>query len=138
MSGPSPPPSDRRRFTAAFCASCVLLSALPLHAAELRIPLTGAKSVTRHDVRFTCDANGAKLGLPAGPFTVTYLNGAGNSLAVLPLGGWSLVMAGVTSADGARYVGGHYQWWDVGGRGATLTRDPPRGEQARCHPLVAR
>ncbi len=116
----------------------MLLSALPLHAADLRIPLTGAEPVTRHEVRFACDANGAKLGLPAGPFTVTYLTGAGNRLAVLPLGGSSLVMAGVVSADGGRYVAGRYQWWDVGGRGATLTRDPPRGEQARCHPLVAR
>ncbi len=77
----------------------------------------------------------ARLGLPAGPFTVTYLNGAGNSLAVLPLGGVSLVMANVVSADGARYAAGRYVWWDLGGRGAMLTRDAPNGEQAMCRSL---
>ena len=119
----------------AACATAVVLPGTPLRGAELRIPLAGTAPVMRHDMRYACDAQAARLGLPSGPFTVTYLTGAGNSLAVLPLGGASLVMAGVVSADGARYVAGRYQWWDLGGRGATLTRDPPGGDHVRCHAL---
>jgi membrane-bound inhibitor of C-type lysozyme len=51
------------------------------------------------------------LGLPAKPFTVDYLNGNGNSLAVLPINGQPLIFVGVISGSGGRYAAGRYIWW---------------------------
>ena len=47
-------------------------------AADLTISLTGGGAITRHAVKFQCDEHAGELGLPSGPFTVEYLNGAGN------------------------------------------------------------
>lgn len=54
------------------------------------------------------------------PFPVDYINAAPNFLAILPLDGQHLIMATVVSADGARYVGGPFEWW-THGTDATLT-----------------
>ncbi len=116
---------------------CLLLAGCTAaSAAELVIPLSGPATISRREVRFRCDVQGPQLGLPDGPFTVTYINGGGNSLAVLPLNGRSLVMANVISADGARYAAGRFIWWDVGGKGATFSADLAGGRlTTSCRPL---
>jgi membrane-bound inhibitor of C-type lysozyme len=100
---------------------------------ELTIKLTGSGSFARKTVTFECDQNGAAMGLPSGRFPVEYLNGPGNSLAVLPINGRSLIFANVLSASGARYAADKYIWWDAGSRGVTLSSDAVDGtKQASC------
>lgn len=86
---------------------------------ELTVRLPGV-AVTKIHASFDCGADGVALGLPAGPFTVQYLNAGENHLAVLPVHGQALVFASVISASGARYAAGRYVWWDAGARGVTL------------------
>ena len=96
-------------------------------ATDLTINLAGSGLIARRTVTFQCDAEGVKLGLPARPFPVVYLNGAGNSLAVLPIEGRSLIFASVISGSGARYASGRYIWWDAGSRGVHLYADATEG-----------
>ena len=64
------------------------------------------------------------MGLPAGAFAVEYLNGAGNSLAILPVNGESIVFANIFSGSGARYAAKQFIWWDAAGRSvAEQTKD---------------
>jgi len=103
-------------------------------ASDLTIHLNGSQPISRNTVKIQCDAQGAKMGLPAGVFSVEYLNGAGNSLAVVPVGGNSLVFANITSGSGARYAAGQYIWWDAAGRGITFSSDSLAGKMSStCH-----
>ncbi len=68
-------------------------------ASDLTLHLNGSQPISRSTVKFACDAQGVKMGLPAGVFSVEYLNGAGNSLAVVPVSGSSLVFANVISGS---------------------------------------
>ena len=104
-------------------AAAIVLPALEAYASDLHIQLPGNDSFTGTTASFSCDGNAAKLGLPAGTFPVQYINGAGNSLAVLPIGGKSLIFAGVVSGSGARYAASRYIWSDGGTRGAFLSSD---------------
>jgi membrane-bound inhibitor of C-type lysozyme len=103
-------------------------------ASDLTIHLSGSQPITRHTVKYQCDAQGAKIGLSAGAFSVEYINGAGNSLAVVPVGGNSLIFANVVSGSGARYAARQYIWWDAGGRGTTFSSDSLAGKMSsECH-----
>ena|SRR6185312_6718148 len=103
-------------------------------ATDLTIHLNGSEKISRSTAQYQCDANGAKMGLPAGTFTVEYLNGAGNSLAVVPVGGKSLIFANVISGSGARYAAGQYIWWDAAGRGTIFSSDSLAGKMdSNCH-----
>src|ERR1700761_5065158 len=82
-------------------------------AADLKISLANSATVTKKVVRYSCDANAAKLGVPAGPFSVEYINGGGNSLAVVPILGNPTVFVNVTSGSGARYVAQQFTWWEA-------------------------
>jgi membrane-bound inhibitor of C-type lysozyme len=74
------------------------------------------------------------MGLPAGVFSVEYLNGAGNSLAVVPVGGNSMIFANVVSGSGARYAAGQYIWWDAAGRSTTFSSNSLAGTMSsQCH-----
>lgn len=104
-----------------------------VYATDLTIKLTGSGEIKRTTVTFDCGQNGAALGLPAKPFPVEYLNGAGNSLAVLPVKGQSLIFVSVQSGSGARYASGDMVWWDAGSRGVSLSSDSLSGKkQATC------
>ena len=104
---------------------------LAAQAADMVISLPGA--VTEKKVTLRCDEHAKSMGLPSGPFTVTYLNGSNNSLAVLPINGHPLIFAGVLSADGSRYAADRFVWWDVGSRGIHLYADSyPNKEQTAC------
>lgn len=112
--------------------SILCLSSLTVAAADLTIPLSGPVSQKR--VKLQCDEHAKTLGLPAGRFVVTYLNGDGNSLAVLPINGHPLIFSGVMSADGSRYAAQRFIWWDVGSRGIHLYADSGKfKEQTACH-----
>ena len=103
-------------------------------ASDLTIHLSGSQPLSRNTAKYQCDAQGAKMGLPAGIFSVEYINGAGNSLAVVPVGGNSLIFANVVSGSGARYAAGQYIWWDAGGRGTTFSSDSIAGKMSSdCH-----
>lgn len=100
---------------------------------DLSVRLPGVP-ITRIHASFECGADGVALGLPAGPFTVEYLNAGENHLAVIPIHGQALVFANVISGSGARYAAGRYIWWDAGARGVTLYADSADGHpRAECH-----
>jgi membrane-bound inhibitor of C-type lysozyme len=103
-------------------------------ATDLTIHLGGSQPVSRKTVQYQCDAKGPGVGLPATAFPVEYINGAGNSLAVVPIHGNSLIFANVISGSGARYAAGQYIWWEAGGA-VTLYSDSMAGKmQSACHP----
>jgi membrane-bound inhibitor of C-type lysozyme len=102
-------------------------------ATDLTVHLTGTDPLSHQIVRYQCDATGTKMGLPAGPFSVEYINGGGNSLAVLPLSGKSVIFANVLSGSGARYAAQQYIWWEAAGRSITLSSDSLSGKmQSTC------
>ncbi len=105
---------------------CVVASAA--HCSDLHIQLRGDDAISEKTASFVCDSAATKLGLPAGVFRVQYINGAGNSLAVLPISGKSLIFANVLSGSGARYAADRFTWSDGGPRGASLTSDSLAGQ----------
>jgi membrane-bound inhibitor of C-type lysozyme len=103
-------------------------------ASDLTIHLSGSEPISRKTVRYQCDTQGSKMGLPADVFSVEYVNGAGNSLAIVPVGGHSLIFANIMSGSGARYAALQYIWWDAGGRGVTFSSDSIAGSlTSECH-----
>jgi membrane-bound inhibitor of C-type lysozyme len=103
-------------------------------ATELTLHLTGTQPITRKTVQYQCDAQGVAMGLPATAFSVEYVNGAGNSLAILPVHGASLIFANVNSGSGARYAASDYIWWDAAGRSTSFSSDSIAGKmRSECH-----
>jgi membrane-bound inhibitor of C-type lysozyme len=112
-----------------------ILSASALVAAtDVTIHLKGSQVISRSTVQYQCDAQGEKMGLPAGTFSVEYLNGAGNSLAILPVNGATLIFANIISGSGARYAAKQYIWWDAAGRSVSFSSDSLAGKmRSECH-----
>lgn len=98
-------------------------------AADLTVHLPDTASVSHDVVKYQCDAAGAKMGLPAGPFSAEYINGGGNSLVVVPVSGKSLIFANVSAASGARYAAQQYLWWEAGGA-VTFSSDSMAGKMS--------
>lgn len=123
----------RRRLQVTAIGVVVLCSASAA-ATDLTIHLKGNDPVKSMTARFQCDAQGATMGLPSGVFTVEYLNGAGNHLAVVPVKGNSMIFVTVPSGSGAKYAAEQFTWWDAGSRGTTFASDFP-GPKANssCH-----
>ncbi len=94
-------------------------------ASDLTIPLQGTGTFQRKTVKYQCDANGVKMGLPAGVFAVEYLNETNNHLAVVPVKGSSMIFVTVPSGSGAKYAAQEFVWWEAGGRGTTFESDFP-------------
>lgn len=113
----------------------IVLAAATAWASDLTLHLNGSDPMTPHTVRFECDAVGTQMGLPAGTFSVQYINGNGNSLAVVPVGGKTLIFANIVDgSNGSRYMAGIYTWWDAGDRGTTFSSNMIGGnKQASCH-----
>jgi membrane-bound inhibitor of C-type lysozyme len=102
-------------------------------ATDVTIHLNGSEPISRRTMKYQCDGQGSKMGLPAGVFSVEYLNGAGNSLAIVLVAGHSLIFANVSSGSGARYAAGGYIWWEAGGR-VTISSDSIAGTMSsECH-----
>jgi membrane-bound inhibitor of C-type lysozyme len=113
--------------------TAVLLGCIPANATDVTLHLNGQQPMTMNEVRYRCDEQGGKLGLPTGTFSVQYVNGAGNSLAILPIGGVSLIFSNVMSGSGARYAAGTFIWWEAAGRSITLSSDSLAGKsQSTC------
>jgi len=106
-------------------------------ASDLTIHLQGNGKVERKTVKYQCDSQGVKMGLPSGAFEVEYLNGAGNHLAVVPVKGNSMVFVTVPSGSGAKYAAEQFTWWEAGGRGTTFASDfpGPKGSSS-CHEVT--
>jgi membrane-bound inhibitor of C-type lysozyme len=120
----------RQVLTAAGVLGCSVFAG----ATDVTIHLNGSRAISRSTMKYECDAQGIKMGLPDGVFSVEYLNGAGNSLAVVPVGGNSVIFASVISGSGARYAAGQYIWWEAGGRGVTFSSDSLSGKMSSsCH-----
>jgi membrane-bound inhibitor of C-type lysozyme len=103
-------------------------------ATDLTLHLKGSQPMSRSTVQYQCDASGTRMGLPAGTFSVEYLNGAGNSLAILPVNGTSLIFANIVSGSGARYAARQYIWWDAAGRSVSFSSDSLAGKmRSECH-----
>ena len=106
----------------------VFLYAATAFASDVIIHLEGVAPITRQLIQYQCDAGATKLGLPKGPFPVEYINGGGNSLAVLPISGKPVIFANVLSASGARYVAQQYTWWEAAGRTVSLRSESLAGK----------
>jgi membrane-bound inhibitor of C-type lysozyme len=106
-------------------------------AEDLIVHLHKPVSVSKRDVIYACDSKASKLGVSSGAFLVEYINGGGNSLAVVPILGNPIVFANVTSGSGARYVAQQYTWWEAKNE-STLSVDSPSGSlKTSCHPVRA-
>jgi membrane-bound inhibitor of C-type lysozyme len=102
-------------------------------ATDLTIHLKGTQSLSRKTVQYQCDAKGVAMGLPAAAFPVEYINGAGNSLVVVPVHETSLIFANVNSGSGARYAAGQYIWWEAGGAVTFYSGSLAGKKQSACH-----
>jgi membrane-bound inhibitor of C-type lysozyme len=106
-------------------------------ATDLTLHLKGTQPVTQKTVQYQCDAQGTVMGLPTGTFSVDYVNGAGNSLVIVPINGNSMIFANVMSGSGARYAAAQYIWWDAQGA-VTFYSDSLSGKmQSTCHRMNA-
>jgi membrane-bound inhibitor of C-type lysozyme len=107
-------------------------------ATDLTIHLSGSQPVSRKTVQYQCDAQAVAIGLPAAAFPVEYMNGAGNSLVIVPVQGASLIFTNVTSASGARYAAGQYIWWDAAGSVNFYSDSLAGKKQSACHRVDAK
>jgi membrane-bound inhibitor of C-type lysozyme len=106
-------------------------------AEDITIHLPATASVSRKAVQYQCDAEGAKIGVPTGPFSVEYISASGNSLVVVPISGNPLIFASVISASGVRYVAQRFIWWEALGV-VTLYGDTLTGRlHSACRPVQA-
>ena len=107
------------------------------NATDLALHLNGSQPLSRKTVQYQCDAKAAAMGLPASAFPVEYINGAGNSLVIVPVHETSLIFANVVSGSGARYAAGQYIWWEAGGS-VNFYSDSIAGKmQSACHRVSA-
>ena len=103
----------------------LLLSVQPVNATPLSVPQVQINRVITAD--YSC---------PGGKhFTVTYLNAAsGQSFAVLPYQGKTLLLVNMLSADGVKYQADAVTWW-IKGRAGTLfdlRNDPNQAALRDC------
>ena len=82
---------------------------------ERALTIKGAGKFESKTVKYQCDANGVKMGLPAGVFGVEYLNETANHLAVVPVKGRPTIFVTVPSGSGAKYAAQEFVWWEAGG-----------------------
>lgn len=102
----------------------VLLQCLvPSHAANAPVVLSG---------RYRCGAEGMRLGLPAGTFTVRYTGAVPNSVAMLRIHNRRTILQQGMAASGSRYVGGRYTWWDAAHPSFTVDDATPQEKTVYC------
>ena len=102
-------------------------------ATDVTIHLPHSTPVSRVRVFYTCDSQGVQIGVPSHAFSIEYIEGGGNSLVIVPLGGNTLIFSNVNSASGTRYTAQQYTWWEAKGV-ATLYSDSLTGKlRSSCH-----
>ncbi len=114
----------------------MLIASTLTSATDLVVTLPGSKLLSRKVVQYSCDANAVKIGLPAVPFDVEYINGSGNNLATVPIMGGLLIFANVSSASGARYAAQQYIWWEAKGSATLYLDSPAQKEKSVCQPVT--
>nr|WP_322014497.1 MliC family protein [Paraburkholderia sp. J12] len=94
----------------ATCAALLTLaSSLMTAAAAAPLAVNEIQTQTRHTFSYTC-ADGKT-------FKVTYLNAKnGQSFAIVPVAGQSLLFVSTIAASGVRYQADRYTWWTKGPR----------------------
>jgi membrane-bound inhibitor of C-type lysozyme len=121
--------NERRRHACALAALAFSLTGAWTAARAADLPPAAAHEIrtqSRHTYRYTC-ANGKT-------FKVTYLNAAnGQSFALVPVSGRTLLLVATLAASGVRYQGDRYTWWTKGPRADLY--DATAGENAR--PVMA-
>lgn len=123
-----PPPKRHIKFALG------LIAVGAAFATDLTIRLPGKVSISRKTVTYQCDSEGPKIGLPSSPFPVEYLNGGGNSLAIVPVSGNALIFSNVIAGSGARYVAGKFTWWEAGGSATIYSDSLASKMRATCKP----
>jgi hypothetical protein len=91
-------------------AFCFIQSAPLVMASDLTLHLHGGASMIHKLVRYVCDAGASKLGLSSGPFTVEYVTGGENGLALLPIDGNALIFVSGQTDSEVRRVAKDYVW----------------------------
>ncbi|MGJ5814241.1 MliC family protein [Paludibaculum fermentans] len=114
----------------------MLLASALAPATDLVVTLPGTKLLSRKVVQYSCDANAVRIGLPAVPFEVEYINGSGNNLATVPILGGLLIFANVSSASGARYAAQQYIWWEAKGSATLYLDSPAQKDKTVCQPVT--
>jgi membrane-bound inhibitor of C-type lysozyme len=114
----------------------MLIASMVTSATDLVVTLPGSKLLSRKVVQYSCDANAGRIGLPAVPFDVEYINGSGNNLATVPILGGLLIFANVSSASGARYAAQQYIWWESKGSATLYLDSPAQKDKTVCHPVT--
>lgn len=98
----------------------------PARAAAAPPPMREIQMQSRHTYRYTC-STGKTL-------RVTYLGAAnGQSFALVPVAGRTLLLVATIAASGVRYQGDRYTWWTKGPRADLY--DATAGDNAK--PLIA-
>lgn len=126
-------PRQRRLALAALDLMLGFALAVPLagacasaHAATRPFPMRDIPMQSRHTWRYTC-ADGKT-------FRVTYLNAVnGQSFALMPVSGRTMLLVATIAASGVRYQGDRYTWWTKGPRADLY--DATAGDDAK--PLIA-
>jgi membrane-bound inhibitor of C-type lysozyme len=127
---------NERRFTLArraldrmlCCGLALALTGIgaPARAGVMPFAVRDMRMQSRHTYRYTC-ANGKT-------FKVTYLNAAnGQSFALVPVAGRTMLLVATVAASGVRYQGDRYTWWTKGPRADLY--DATAGDNAK--PLIA-
>lgn len=93
-------------------------------AAEAPVAITGG---VRNTVSYACDDGRA--------FSVVYVNGSPDALALVPIDGMPRIFVNVISGSGARYASGTFIWWTKGGSASLYdaTRGSDAPPVATCH-----
>lgn len=79
-------------------------------AAQITIPVPDAETVENRTVKYICGDR---------KISADYILAGSVALALLHAGNETTVLANVTAASGAKYMGGPYTWWTKG-EAATL------------------
>lgn len=114
----------------------MLIASTLASATDLVVTLPGSKQLSRKVVQYSCDASAVRIGLPAVPFDVEYINGSGNNLATVPILGGLLIFANVSSASGARYAAQQYIWWEAKGSATLYLDSPAQKDKTVCQPVT--
>ena len=88
----------------AIVVAAMVSPALADAGVTLGLALSGNSEIKT--VQYTCQKHD--------PVTIQYINAEPNFLAVLPLGGKSLIFVSVLAASGAKYASGQYQLFSKG------------------------
>ncbi len=97
----------------------------------------GANALIHTVVRFSCDAKAVALGLPSGPFTVSY-HGVPDKpgIVILPVRGKDVGLPSAVSADGAKYADANLVWWNRGKTAMAYASEATRETgTSNCHQI---